>query len=166
MISDPAAAWIQPTLLIAGFALILQALFSKPGIPRVLLMPAGFLIGLWEIMLATLLGARGLLSLSSLGLMLVSGAALFSKPIRNVHWAALLGLGAGLATTYYFQMIIGHAVPTALLLVFLVSSLLVYLLSKFAEDLVDLIGMIFEVRIISFIVGIINIIWAFVTYLR
>ena len=166
MISDPATAWIQPTLLIAGSVLVLQALLSNLRIPRVLLMLAGFFIGLWEIILAVLLGARGFLSLSSLALMLVSGAALLSKPIRNVHWAAILGLGAGLATTYYFQMIIGHTVPTALLLVFLVSSLLVYLFCKFAEDLVDLIGMIFEVRIISFIVGIIDIIWAAITYLR
>jgi len=164
MITDPAAAWIQPTLLIAGSTLMLQALLSRRGIPRVLLMLAGFLIGLWEIILATLLGSRGLLGLSSLGLMLISGAALLSKPIRNVHWAALLGLGAGLAAAYYFQLIIGHAVPTALLLVFLASSLLVYLLSKFAEDLVNLIGMIFEVRIISFIVGIINVVWAFIAY--
>jgi hypothetical protein len=55
-------------------------------------------------------------------------------------------------------MILGHTVPIALALVFLASSLLVYLLFKFAEDLIAAIGAILEVRVVSLIIGIVCIV--------
>jgi hypothetical protein len=158
MISDQILAWAQPTLTVAGTILIFQVLAHRARMIEVALLLGGFFMGLWEILLAIVAGAKGLLGLPTLVLLAVSGMALLSRPTRNIHWAALLGFGAGLASTCYFNMILGHTVPIALALVFLASSLLVYLLFKFAEDLIAAIGTILEVRVVSFIIGIVCIV--------
>jgi len=157
---SPTSGLVQPTLLLAGVVLVLQVVIDRPRLLKYSILVVGFFTGLWELFLALLGGARGTVDVPTLGLLVVSGAALFSKPTRNIRWAALLGLASGVAATYYFNMIIGHATPSALALVFLASTLLVYLLFKFAEDLLDTVGAILEIRLVSFLVGIICIIWA------
>lgn len=160
MIPEPALAWVRPTLAAAGITLVIGVLIGRLWLPRLLILIASFLVGIWEIILALLAAAKGLIDLSTFVVMLVSGVALFSKPTRNIRWAALLGLGAGIAATYYFNAIVGYAVPSALILVFLASSLVVYLLLKFAEDLLDVSRVILEIPPVSIAIGIICIIWA------
>jgi hypothetical protein len=159
MIPDPALAWIRPTLGVAGVTLLVGVFVGRYWIPRLFILVVSFLVGLWEIVLALLSVAKGLVDLVTFVVMLISGVALFSKPTRNIRWAALLGLAAGIAATYYFNMIIGYAVPSALILVFLASSLIVYLLLKFAEDLLDVSRAILEIPPVSIAIGIICIIW-------
>jgi hypothetical protein len=159
MIPDPALAWIRPTLGVAGVTLLVGVFVGRYWIPRLFILVVSFLVGLWEIVLALLSVAKGLVDLVTFVVMLISGVALFSKPTRNIRWAALLGLAAGIAATYYFNMIIGYAVPSALILVFLASSLIVYLLLKFAEDLLDVSRAILEIPPVSIVIGIICIIW-------
>jgi len=160
MIPDPALAWIRPTLGVAGITLLVGVFVGRYWIPRLFILVVSFMVGLWEIILSLLSAAKGLVDLATFVVMLISGVALFSKPTRNVRWAALLGLAAGIAATYYFNMIIGFAALSALILVFLASSLLVYLLLKFAEDLLDVSRAILEIPPVSIAIGIICIIWA------
>jgi hypothetical protein len=159
MIPDPALAWIRPTLGVAGVTLLVGVFVGRYWIPRLFILVVSFLVGLWEIILSLLSAAKGLIDLATFVVMLISGVALFSKPTRNIRWAALLGLAAGIAATYCFNMIIGFAVPSALILVFLASSLIVYLLLKFAEDLLDVSRAILEIPPVSIAIGVICIIW-------
>jgi len=160
MIPDPALAWIRPTLGVAGITLLVGVFVGRYWIPRLFILVVSFMVGLWEIILSILSAAKGLVDLVTFVVMLISGVALFSKPTRNIRWAALLGLAAGIAATYYFNMIIGFAVPSALILVFLASSLIVYLLLKFAEDLLDVSRAILEIPPVSIAIAVICIIWA------
>jgi len=156
------SAWFQPTLIMIGAILIIQGITGKYKLIEIVSLAAGFLLGLWAITLSIVGIAKGMLNIPTFIILLICGAGLFSKPIRKIHWAALLGLVSGLAVAYYFNLIIGYGGSTVLILVFLTVTLLTYLFFKFAEDIVNMIGGFFSISIISIVMGIVCIIWALI----
>lgn len=156
------SAWFQPTLIMIGAILIIQGITGKYKLIEIVSLTAGFLLGLWAITLSIVGIAKGMLNIPTFIILLICGAGLFSKPIRKIHWAALLGLVSGLAVAYYFNLIIGYGGSTVLILVFLTVTLLTYLFFKFAEDIVNMIGGFFSISIISIVMGIVCIIWALI----
>ena len=160
MMLEQLSTWFQPTLIIIGATLIIQGITGKYKLIELITLAAGFLLGLWAITLSIIGIAKGILNIPTFIILLICGAGLFAKPIRKIHWAALLGLISGLAVTYYFNLIIGYGGPTVLILVFLTVALLTYLFFKFAEEIVNMIGGLFSISIISIIIGIACIIWA------
>jgi len=162
MMLEQLSAWFQPTLIMIGAILIIQGITGKYKLIEIVSLTAGFLLGLWAITLSIVGIAKGMLNIPTFIILLICGAGLFSKPIRKIHWAALLGLVSGLAVAYYFNLIIGYGGSTVLILVFLTVTLLTYLFFKFAEDIVNMIGGFFSISIISIVMGIVCIIWALI----
>ena len=162
MMFEQLSTWFQPTLIIIGATLIIQGITGKYRLIEIVTLVAGFLLGLWAITLSIIGIAKGMLNIPTFIILLICGAGLFSKPIRKIHWAALLGLVSGSAVAYYFNLIIGYGGPTVLFLVFLTVTLLTYLFFKFAEDIVSMIGGLFSISIISIAIGIACIIWALI----
>ena len=156
------STWFQPTLILIGVILIIQGITGKYKLIEITTLAVGFLLGLWAITLSIIGITKGMLKISTFILLLICGAGLLSKPIRKIHWAALLGLVSGLVVTYYFNLIIGYGGPMVLFLVFLTVTLLTYLFFKFAEDIVNMIGGLFSISIISIAIGIACIIWALI----
>jgi hypothetical protein len=156
------SAWFQPTLIIVGATLIIQGITGKYKLIEIVSLAAGFLLGLWAITLSIIGIVKGILNIPTFIILLICGAGLFSKPIRKIHWAALLGLVSGILVAYYFNLIIGYGGPTVLFLVFLTVTLLTYLFFKFAEDILNVIGGLFSISIISIVMGIACIIWGLI----
>lgn len=162
MMFEQLSAWFQPTLIIVGATLIIQGITGKYKLIEIVSLAAGFLLGLWAITLSIIGIVKGILNIPTFIILLICGAGLFSKPIRKIHWAALLGLVSGILVAYYFNLIIGYGGPTVLFLVFLTVTLLTYLFFKFAEDILNVIGGLFSISIISIVMGIACIIWGLI----
>lgn len=128
----------------------------------------GFLIGI--LLMTTALIAWWLMqSLDSLTqlLLIVTGIALFLKPIKDVRWASLIGFAAGcfcLGFVYFFYPlpdpipILGISSNWIYAVIFLLPTLFVYLLFGFVEDLLSFIGAILSFRLVAITLGVLCII--------
>ncbi len=162
MILEQLSAWFQPTLIIIGITLIIQGITGKYRLIEIISLAVGFLLGLWAITISIIGIAKGMLNIPTFIILFISGIGLFSKPIRKIRLAALLGLISGLTVAYYFNLIIGYGGLTILFLVFLTVALLTYLFFKFAEDIINMIGGLFSISPVSIIVGLVCILWAII----
>jgi len=113
----------------------------------------GFLVGI--LMLATAAGVclSQAWDSGTHYLLLVTGLALILKPLKDVPWAAFIGLVigslcAGLVYIAYPlpENILGISSTWVYLAIFLIPALLVYVFFKFAEDLLKLVGTILASR--------------------
>jgi hypothetical protein len=93
-------------------------------------------------------------------LLIVTGLALFLKPIKDVPWAALIGLAvggfcAGFVFLFYPlpETVYGFSSTWIYLLVFLIPALFTYLLFKFIEDVLRLVGMVLTFRPVTLALG-------------
>ena len=120
----------------------------------------GFLVGI--LMLATAAGVclSPAWDSGTRYLLLVTGLALILKPLKDVPWAAFIGLVigslcAGLVYIAYPlpEIILGISSTWVYLAIFLIPALLVYVFFKFAEDLLKLVGTILASRPIATTLG-------------
>lgn len=95
-------------------------------------------------------------------LLIIAGLALFLRPIKDIPWAALLGLivgGLAVGIVYFFfplpATVLGIASTWVYLAIFLIPAVLVYMVFKFIEDLLKLIGMILGSKPVTFIIGLV-----------
>jgi len=95
-------------------------------------------------------------------LLIVAGLALFLKPLKDIPWAALIGLVVGgLCVGFVFFLyplqpeVYGISSTWIYLLIFLIPALLAYVLFKFIEDVLRLIGMILTFKPIAFALGLV-----------
>jgi len=80
------------------------------------------------------------------------GACLMLKPLRNVRWAALMALMAGGSAAYLVQS--NFQVSNAVLaIIFLAIAVISYLILKFIEDALRLVGSILAFPPISILIG-------------
>jgi hypothetical protein len=146
-------------LLTVGFV-CLAPLFRGPlrPISRILVV-IGFFLGILALVLVYAAFSSGHYDAFTLGFLGVAGLMLFLRPVRNVRWAALVALAAGLLASYYaynaFQV-----TTTVLIIVFVAATLLLYLLFKFAEDLLGIVAGILSFPPIAVIIGIMCIVQA------
>lgn len=98
-------------------------------------------------------------------LVIVMGMGLFLKPLKDVPWASLLGGGAGLVVIFLLALFIDRTplalltgipwiaqiMPWVFLIIFGIVFLFIYMLFKFAGDIMGLIGKVFASRIGSLI---------------
>ncbi len=75
-----------------------------------------------------------------LPLLIVLGLLLFSRPIRNIRWASLIALGAGLLVPYYVRTFLPGLSTSILAVVFIIATLAVYTLLRFVEDIFEFVG--------------------------
>lgn len=129
----------------------------KP-ISRVLVV-IGFFLGIFALVLVYAVFSSGHYDVFTLGVLGVAGLMLFLRPVRGVRWAALVALVVGLLVSYYAYNVF-HVTTTVLIIVFVAATLLLYLLFKFAEDLLGIIAGILSFPPIAVIIGIICVLQA------
>ena len=95
-------------------------------------------------------------------LLIIAGLALMLKPIKDFPWAALLGLIAGglsAGAVYFFyplsETIFGIASIWVYVIIFLIPAVIIYMVFKFIEDALKLIGTLLASKPVTLIVGII-----------
>ena len=105
-------------------------------------------------------------------LLIATGLALVLKPIKDIPWAALIGLViGGLCAGYVYlffplpETVFGISSTWIYLAIFFVPALLVYMLFKFIEDLLRLIGIILASKPVSILLGLICIVQGFLLLL-
>ncbi len=95
-------------------------------------------------------------------LLILTGVVLILRPIKDFPWAALLGLIAGGAVAgavYFFfplpETVFGIAQIWVYIIIFLIPAVIVYMVFKFIEDVLKLLGTFLASKPITFIVGIV-----------
>jgi len=140
-------------LLVAGFVSLAPLFRGRLKPISSVLVVVGFLIGILALVLVYLLFSSGRYDPFTLGILVVAGLMLFLRPIKNIRWAALVALVVGILASYYaydaFQVS-----TVVLIIVFVAATLLLYLLFKFAEDLLGIIGGILSFPPVAIIIGI------------
>jgi hypothetical protein len=120
----------------------------------------GFLVGV--LLLATGAGVwwAQAWDIGTRGLLVVTGLALVLKPLRDVPWAAfggllIGGLCAGLVYVYFPlpETVFNISSLWLYLAIFLIPAFFAYLVFKFAEDVIKLIGWILASRPVATILG-------------
>jgi len=93
-------------------------------------------------------------------LLIIAGLVLMLKPIKDFPWAALLGLIAGglsAGAVYFFfplpETVLGIAAIWVYVIIFLIPAVIVYMVFKFIEDVLKLIGTLLASKPVTFIVG-------------
>jgi hypothetical protein len=93
-------------------------------------------------------------------LLIIAGLVLILRPIKDFPWAALLGLIAGglsAGAVYFFfplpETVLGIASIWVYLIIFLIPAVIVYMVFKFIEDVLKLIGTLLASKPVTLIVG-------------
>ena len=93
-------------------------------------------------------------------LLIVTGLSLISKPLKDIPWAALIGLAVGglcVGLVFLFYRlpatVYGISSTWIYLAIFFIPALLVYVLFKFVEDVLRLIGMILAFKPVAIALG-------------
>ncbi len=93
-------------------------------------------------------------------LLIIAGLVLVLRPIKDFPWAALLGLIAGglcAGAVYFFfplpETVLGIASTWVYVIIFLIPAVIVYMVFKFIEDVLKLLGTLLASKPITFIVG-------------
>jgi hypothetical protein len=93
-------------------------------------------------------------------LLIIAGLVLILRPIKDFPWAALLGLIAGglcAGAVYFFfplpETVLGIASIWVYIIIFLIPAVIVYMVFKFIEDVLKLIGTLLASRPVTLIVG-------------
>lgn len=93
-------------------------------------------------------------------LLIIAGLALILRPIKDFPWAALIGLIVGglcAGAVYFFyplpDVVFGISSTWIYLLIFLIPAVLVYLVFKFVEDVLKLVGTLLASKPVTFILG-------------
>jgi hypothetical protein len=143
-----------PIVLLAVGFVCLAPLFRGPLKPvSRLLVIVGFFLGILAIVLTYIIFSSGHYDVFTLVILGVAGLMLFLRPVRGVRWAALVALVVGLLASYYVYNTF-QVTTTVLIIVFVAATLLLYLLFKFAEDLLGIIGGVLSFPPIAIIIGI------------
>ncbi len=132
----------------------------------------GFIIGILLLITAAAVWSTSALDVYTKYLLIATGLALILKPIKDIPWAALIALLiGGLCAGYVYlffplpETVFGISSTWIYLAIFFVPALLVYLLFKFIEDLLRLVGAILASRPVSIILGLICIVQGFLLLL-
>jgi hypothetical protein len=93
-------------------------------------------------------------------LLIIAGIVLILRPIKDFPWAALLGLLAGgltVGAVYFFfplpETVFGIAQIWVYVIIFMIPAVIVYMVFKFIEDVLKLLGTLLASRPITLIVG-------------
>lgn len=96
--------------------------------------------------------------------MAVLGILLFSRPLRKVRWASLIALGIGILAAVYLHVAFAVTDKTILGVVFIITLLIIYMLLRFVEDILQFIGTVLAFPPIAVIVGLVSIYFGIITY--
>ncbi len=146
-------------LLLIGFASLAPLFRGRLKAISHLLVAVGFLLGIAALAVVYLLYSSEKYDLTTLVILAVAGLMLFLRPIKNLRWAALVAFVVGALASYYAYGTF-HVTTIVLIMVFVAVTLLLYLLFKFAEDLLGIIGGILSFAPIAILIGLICVVQA------
>jgi hypothetical protein len=135
----------------------------------------GFLVGILLIVTATAAWSTKATQVDTgtQYLLIIAGLALFLKPITDFPWAALVGLTVGgLCAGFVFlfyplpEKVYGISSIWIYILIFLIPALFVYMLFKFIEDVLKLIGIILTFKPVTLVLGLICIVQGILLLLK
>jgi len=165
----------MPYILILGGVVAASWLFERTVKPLSWIVKIasffGLIIGILLMIIAAVVWPTPELDVYTQYLLIVTGLALILRPIKDIPWAALIALLIGGVCAVYvylyipLETVFGISSTWVYLIIFFVPALLVYLLFKFIEDLLRLIGSILASRPVSFILGLICIVQGFLLLL-
>jgi len=122
----------------------------------------GFAVGILLMVTAAAVWSSSVPDAYTQYLLIGTGLALVLKPIKDIPWAALIALlVGGVCAGYVFlyltlpETVFGISSQLIYLIIFLVPALLVYMLFKFIEDVLRLIGMILASKPVAITLGLI-----------
>jgi len=125
----------------------------------------GFIVGILLMVTAAVAWSSQALDAYTQYLMIATGLALILKPIKDIPWAALIALlVGGVCAGYVFlylslpETVLGISSTWIYLIIFFVPALLVYMLFKFIEDALRLIGIILASKPVAIILGLVCIV--------
>ena len=120
----------------------------------------GFIIGVLLLITGFAVWSDQVWDVGTNYLLIITGLALVLKPIRQITWAALVGLiiGASCVMIVYFyfplpEMIFGISSMWIYLAIFFIPALMTYIFFKFLEDLIKIMGLILASRPVVTILG-------------
>ena len=145
--------WVPLILILGGFVTVSKLLekLTKGSTEKVLkaIGILGFFVGILFLITGIVALLTQTWDIVSWGLLILTGLGLALKPLSRVPFSALFGLVAGALCAgllyLYFPLpatVLGISSLWIYLIVFLVPTLLVFLLFKFAEDLMKLFALI------------------------
>lgn len=161
-----------PYILILGGIVAASWLFERTVKPLSWIVKIasffGFIIGIILIVTAAVVWSTERWDPYTQYLLIATGLALILKPIKDIPWAALIALLiGGLCAGYVYlffplpETVLSISSTWIYLAIFFVPALLVYMLFKFIEDLLRLVGVILASRPVSIILGLICIVQGF-----
>ena len=113
----------------------------------------GFIVGIVALATAALSLLKSASDMVTLVLLVAVGLSLFLKPLKNVRWAALIGVASGIIALYYANAYFGQLGTAVMLVVFIVIALPVYLMFKFAEDILHSVGSLLSYPAVAVPIG-------------
>jgi hypothetical protein len=122
-------------------------------VAAVVALELGFLTSFISVPSSADLDAAGLYLTYFLPVMVVVGILLVSRPIRNIRWASLIGLGVGLLAAAYLKTLVPSIGTTILVVVFIIATLAIYTLLRFVEDLFEFIGTVLAFPPVAIAIG-------------
>jgi len=169
--------WVPLILVLGGFVAVSKLLgkLAKGSAEKILkaIGVLGFFVGVLLLITGIVALLSQTLDVVSLGLLFITGLGLALKPLSRVPFAALFGLVAGVLCAgllyLYFPLpatILGFSSFWIYLIVFLVPALLVFVLFKFAEDLMKLVALIIGSWPVVTVLGILCILQGILLFLN
>jgi len=120
----------------------------------------GFIVGVLLMVTAAVVWSSPVLDVYTRYLLVATGLALVLKPIKDIPWAALIALlVGGVCAGYVYlyldlpEIVFGISSTWIYLIIFFVPALLVYMLFKFIEDVLRLVGTILASKPVATILG-------------
>ncbi|UCE15969.1 MAG: hypothetical protein JSV12_08995 [Candidatus Bathyarchaeota archaeon] len=121
----------------------------------------GFIVGILLMITAAVVWSSPGMDGYTQYLLIATGLALILKPIKDIPWAALIAmLVGGVCAGYVYlylpplpETVFGMSSTWIYLIVFFVPALIVYMLFKFIEDALRLIGIILASKPVAIILG-------------
>ena len=120
----------------------------------------GFIVGIVMIAIGILGWMDGGYEVSTIFILILLGASLFLKAIKGIKLAAVLALIAGVAVGYGLYWVskafeLDFINTTVILVAAFIVMLIIYVMFKFVEDLMDFGGMVLGFRPVQFIMGLV-----------
>ncbi|MCU0852185.1 MAG: hypothetical protein MUC90_02860 [Thermoplasmata archaeon] len=120
----------------------------------------GFILGAFIGVMAALVAIEETVNWFTLAMMILLAATLFTKPIKEIPWAAVVGLIAGSAAAYAVWLFLPSLVSgengwMILAGAFLIVGVIVHMIFHFLEDVLKLTGMILNWRPVMVVVGLV-----------
>jgi len=113
----------------------------------------GLLIGIVALATAALSFLKSASDIVTLVLLVAVGLSLFLKPLKNLRWASLVALASGIIALYYANAYFGQLGTAVMLVIFIVVALPVYLMFKFAEDILHSVGSLLSFPPVAVTIG-------------